>query len=262
MERHQTAGPEVHLDLLSVLPEEDWKLYRPILIELHERNLRFALAGGLVASLYGGHGRFTKDLDLFILPDDRDAIVEVAKQYGFGDLYERAPYRRDWIYRGVYGDSDIILDIIWGMANWRAQVDEVWFERSAVIEVDGVKVPLVSREELIWAKFFVMHRDRCDWPDVLNTLNLQAATLDWEHLLERIGPDWRLFSGLMCVFRWLGPSAAETVPEWVWQRLSLDAIRESDPGPGGPQRANLVDTYHDWFGPNNCQRPNPSEPRP
>lgn len=247
MPQIHVAGPPVHLQLLDILPREAWELYKPVLADLNAHGYPYALGGGLLGSLYGAHARFTKDLDIFVRPEDAEAIAALVKSHGFADLFEKSPYRRDWIYRGIKGET--IFDVIFGMANWRAQVDDAWFERGAVIEVDGVSLPLLSREEFIWAKFYVLHRDRSDWPDVLNILCMQGPPLDWAHLLGRIGDDWMFFAGLMCVFRWLCPERVGDVPDWVWDRLKLRGIRDTDPGPGGKPRAELMDTYHDWFGP-------------
>lgn len=239
------TSPVVHLQLLDILPLREWHIYRPVLQDLNDRQLRYAVGGGLVVSLYGGHARNSKDLDIFIDPRDSEAVVDALLDHGFADLYERQRYRRDWIYRGIR--EDVILDVIWSMANRRADVSWDWFDHVQTTEVDGVPLPLMAPAELIWAKLYVMHR--CDWPDVLNILNLQAATLDWDRLLRRIGDDWPLLAGVMCVFRWICPNASQQVPQAVWQQLHLADLANAPITGTDAQRAGLLDSYRDWFGP-------------
>ena len=50
-------------------------------------------------------------------------------------LYEKLPYDRHWIYRGYKGES--IVDVMWGMPNRRAVVDDEWLTRGPEIEVHG-----------------------------------------------------------------------------------------------------------------------------
>lgn len=238
----------IHIDLLQILPEKDWQANKPVLEELNRRQIQYAVGGGLVVIMYGGHARTTKDLDLFIDPRDSEAVIDVLIEHGFEDLYGRQRYRRDWIYRGIKGDN-VILDVIWSMANRRADVSWDWFKHVTHIDVDGIRVPLMAPEELVWAKMYVMHRDRCDWPDLLNLLNTQAATLDWDRLLAHVRDDWMLLAALLTVFRWLCPKASETVPPEVLDRLGLvDTWTRPVEGDEG-SRAHLLDSYRDWFGP-------------
>ena len=46
---------------------------------------------------------------------------------------------------------------------------------------------MIAPEELLWQKLYILQRDRCDWPDVLNLIYALGPLLDWEHLLEPPG---------------------------------------------------------------------------
>jgi hypothetical protein len=237
----------IHIDMLQILPEKDWAANKPVLEELNKRQISYAVGGGLVVIMYGGHARATKDMDLFIDPRDSEAVIDVLIEHGFEDLYARQRYRRDWIYRGIKGD--VILDVIWSMANRRADVSWDWFNHVTWIDVDGVRVPLMAPEELVWAKMYVMHRDRCDWPDLLNLLNAHVPSLNWERLLSLVGEDWMLLASLLIVFRWLCPKASEGIPREVLEKLDLaDTWARPVEGDEGA-RAHLLDSYRDWFGP-------------
>jgi len=119
-------------------PPEQWSVYREVIREAHHRNLRFAVGGGLAAMTYAGQWRNTKDIDLYVLPRDRGQMIALVTDLGLDDFYETQPYDRQWIYRSYKNDT--IVDIMWAMANQRAQVDEAWLNGPEVEAGDYVLV--------------------------------------------------------------------------------------------------------------------------
>ena len=111
----------------SLIAPEHWRAYKCVLDCAIRENMPFALGGGLSVGIYTGKARYTKDLDLYILPEDRDRVMNMTTSCGFMDYYETKPYDRNWIYRAHTGE--IIVDSIWAMANRRAQVDRAWIDR-------------------------------------------------------------------------------------------------------------------------------------
>jgi hypothetical protein len=135
------------------------------------------------------------------------------------------------------------------MANMRTEVDEQWLTRGRRYISGDIPFRVLPVEELIWSKLYVMQRERCDWPDILNILYATAGTLDWKHLLISIGDDAPLLKGVLSVFSWMCPQAAEAIPESV--RLQLD-LTSDDLAPQTSvdcRRVGLLDT-RPWFGPN------------
>lgn len=215
------------------------------------RGLRFALGGGLAFAEYSGHVRNMKDLDLFILPEDREAMVEAFTEAGFTDYFSEKPYDQSWIYRGV--QNGIIVDMIWTFPSHRMDVDDQWLTRGKIVDVHGMKLRLLPIEELIWSKIYVFQRDRCDWPDVLNILVLQCADLDWQYLIDRMGTDSQLLGSLLSLFRWLCPRSAKDVPDWVWDQLGLLRLDISSGCEADGARAHMLDT-REWFGPKDIEK--------
>ena len=247
MLQRRSPQPAVDWNWSSLVADQEWQLYRPVLEAIQERSLPYMIAGGLAFSLYARRWRRTKDMDLLVLAHDRQQFIDLLRELGFEDYYAHQPYKRSWIYRAFR--EGVIVDVIWKMANDRADVDETWFAHAPVVSMRGLNVRVVSPEELIWAKMYVMHHDRCDWPDVLNILHMQADRIDWEHLLDRLGEDRLLLVGLLAVFRWLCPDRWGNVPEWVKQELGLAQLPVERSRISDQQRATLLDSYHDWFGP-------------
>lgn len=201
----------------SDVPDEEWSVYDRVFAALGRERIPFAIGGGRAKQCYSGVLRQTKDLDIYVLPSDRDVAIRATVSAGMADYYDRKPYDRKWIYRSC--QDDFIVDIIWAMANQRAQVDQVWIYNGPHVEARGKCFRLVPPEELIWAAIYILQRDRSDWPDALNLLAATAETLDWDHLLGRVAGDAPLLGALVDVFQWLSPADARHVPSSVHQRL-------------------------------------------
>ena len=194
-------------------------------------------------STYIRRWRETKDIDFYVLPEDRDEMIEILNNAGFNDYYNQLPYDRRWIYRSIR--DGLIVDVIWAMANRRAFVDKTWFKRAKPARVRDERLLILPAEELIWAKLYVLQGDRCDWPDVINVLHATASTLDWDHLLERLENDVALFRSALVLFDWVSPRRAAEIPARTRKRLGL-----SKPAPATAaeekRRRNLLDS-RDWF---------------
>ncbi len=220
--------------------DEDWSVYEPVLNRAERSGMRFALGGAFALAAYTNHLRNTKDLDIYVLPSDRERMIAIVGQCGLEDYFPRAAYDRNWIYRS-YCRSQIV-DVIWAMPNRRSSVDEQWLTRGPLLEIRGYALRAIPIEELFWAKMYVMQRDRCDWPDVLNLLYHSGPKIDWKHLLARIGDDFPLLRALLMIFRWLCAERVELLPAWLWDEVGKEPAAVA---PGS--RSHLLDT-RPWFG--------------
>jgi hypothetical protein len=225
----------------ALMPEDEWLHYGRVLQAVQECDLPFAVGGGFAFSNYAGKWRDTKDLDLYTLPALRNRFVGLLSAHGFQDYHDTAPYDRAWIYRSCR--DGLIVDVIWRMANYYAEVDEAWLTSGPKLLLRGLLLPLIPPEELVWAKLFVVQRDRCDWPDILNILENSGHRLDWERLIQRVGPAAPLLGSVLSVYRWLRPQRAARLPQWIWSRVGLSPNFPVDGG-----RPELLDR-RDWFGP-------------
>lgn len=221
--------------------DEDWAVYQPVLSRTEREGVLFALGGAFALAAYTGHLRNTKDLDVYVLPEDRDRMIAIVETCGMKDYYPRVAYDRSWIHRSI-GEGQQIIDIIWSMPNRRSVVDEQWLTRGPLVELRQHMLRVIPIEELLWAKMYVIQRERCDWPDVWNLLFHSGSRIDWNHLFERIGSDLPLLKAILTIFRWLCPDRAEMVPSWVWEKL-----RDEESGPESGSRPFLLDT-RPWFG--------------
>jgi hypothetical protein len=224
---------------------EEWELYRAVLASARQRRIPFAIGGALAALTYAGGWRNTKDLDLYLRQADCPALQRILSEQGFTDYYDVLAYDRRWIYRAHRGD--IIIDVIWAMANQRTQVDETWLQGPDV-RVGSETVRLLAPEDSLWSKLYIIQKDRCDWTDCLNILYGVGPSMDWNRLIRNIGPDTALLAGLVSVFSWITPSRARELPAFVWERLQLRMPDEDPDEETMRRRVNFLDTRR-WFFP-------------
>jgi hypothetical protein len=236
--------PVYEIDWGNLIAPEHWRTYSCVLEQVIREKVPFVLGGGLSIGVYTDKPRYTKDLDLYILPEHRDRVVDVTTHCGMRDYYDTKPYHRNWIYRAH--TDDVIVDSIWAMANGRAEVDRKWLERGPVIQMFDREFRVIPPEELIWSKLYVMQRDRCDWPDILNLICATGPSLDWNHLIHRVGEDLPLVKALMSIFAWISPDRASELPVWIWRKLEVTPPGSAADPDGRPRRPDLLDT-RPWF---------------
>lgn len=237
--------PPIHdVDWDSLIPSEQWAVYRCVIDRASGEGLELALGGGLAVGLYTGMPRNTKDLDIYIKPADRERAIRIMTDCGLADYFDKKPYDREWIYRGVQDDT--IVDAIWAMANKRTTVDDIWLTDGSLIQMFDRQIRVMPVEELIWSKLYVMQRDRCDWPDIINLICASGPHLDWGHLVKRVAEDLPLLKSVLMVVSWVSPGQALSIPRRIWESFGLPLPKiERDPE-GRPPRPDLLDTRA-WF---------------
>jgi hypothetical protein len=230
-------------DWTAELRDPAWNIYEAVIDAAEAAGVPFAVGGAFGLATYTNVWRDTKDLDLFVLPRDRRRMISLVTRAGLTDYYEQLPYDRRWIYRATA--DGVIVDTIWAMANRRARVDEWWLSGPEVL-MRGRTVKVVPAEAMLWDKLYIMQRERCDWPDIMNLLYTQGVTLEWRTIFDRIGGDVPLLTGALSVFRWLSPGVSRRFPQWLWKAVQLPL-----PGPERPravvrEHVTLLDS-RPWF---------------
>lgn len=237
---HRHKAP--HDEWTHQIPDGEWAIYERAIGALRKTRRPFLLAGAFSLAAYTGRWRNTKDIDFYVLPEDRQAHIEALTRAGFDDYYEKLPYVRHWIYRSAR--EDCIVDIIWAMANQRAQVDEQWFERATEVTMHGETLLVVPAEELLWCKLYVLQKDRCDWPDVFNLVHAMQGELDWDHLVKRLEEDLPLLLGMLNVQCWLCPGTDLRLPQTL--RAALPHCAQLRGSAEDKCRIDWLDT-RPWF---------------
>jgi hypothetical protein len=189
------------------------RFYRRVLTVLRSAGVPFLVGGTYAFTYYAGIARHTKDIDLFLRPEDCDAALGALDADGFGT---QKPYPH-WLAKAHYGED--FVDLIYRSGNGLSAVDDGWFERASPGEVLGAPVLLCPPEEVLWTKAFIMERERYDGADVAHLLLAAAPRLDWRLLLYRFGEDWRVLLSHLVLFGYVFPSERNRIPREVMQVL-------------------------------------------
>jgi len=227
----------------EAISTSEWATYRAAMQAVRAAQLPFLLGGGFALATFIGHWRDTKDIDFYIMPEAREKTIAALTRAGFADYYAQRRYDRKWIYRSVR--DNVIVDIIWSMANQRAQVDDLWFKRAGSVVVRGEKLGVLPMEEFTWCKLYIVQRDHCDWTDIFNLFHFCGQRLDWAHLIWRLREDIPLLKGALTVYSWLCPGKARELPSTLWRRLRLDPPSSTEP-PIRRDRVRFLDSRA-WF---------------
>jgi hypothetical protein len=195
---------------------------------LSRARVPFLVGGAYAFASYTGIVRHTKDFDLFLKRSDVAPALRVLEDAG---ARTETPFPH-WLAKAHFGD-DLLVDLIHGSGNGVAVVDDLWFAHAPESEVLGRRVLLCPPEEMIWSKAFVQERERYDGADVMHLLRARAATLDWDRLLSRFGPHWRVLLSYLVLFGFVYPEERARVPAPVMDGLLARLREESAPGSDG-----------------------------
>jgi len=215
----------------------EWKIYDAVMKAALAERIPFALGGAFALATYTGNWRNTKDLDLYVLPQYREHMKDLVTRLGLVDYFDQREYDRSWIYRATA--DGVIVDTIWAMANGRAQVDE-WWMSGPEIEIHSYRIKVIPAEVMLWDKLYIVQRERCDWPDVMNLLYATGPRLDWDRILRRLDGDVDLLTAALSVFRWISPAIARQLPQKVWDTAGLLP-------PGGRHLPDIDQQHAAWL---------------
>jgi len=68
-------------------------------------------------------------------------------------------------------------------------------------------------------KGYIMERERFDGADIAHILRCCAAEIDWEHLVRRFGPDWRVLLSHLILFGYIYPGERARIPAAIMEDL-------------------------------------------
>ncbi len=110
------------------------------------RKVRFLIVGGHAVSFHG-YPRFTHDVDVVVIPDDRnvEALQAALADFGFGSVdLQAADFLKPTTV--VLGRPPAQIDIMTFIKG--VDLGEAWARREAG-ELDGIEVAFISRQDLI-----------------------------------------------------------------------------------------------------------------
>src|SRR5436190_7150316 len=203
--------------------------HRRSVVALQDADIPFLIGGAYVVEAYAGVSRKTKDFDLYLRPQHVDLALNALKRAG----YKTKKTYPHWLAKA--GRDRDHVDLIFRAGNGLCEVDDSWFERAHGHEFLGSEVKLCAPEEMIWIKAYIMERERFDGADIAHILQSCAEKLDWEHLVRRFGPDWRVLLSHLVLFGYIYPSEQARIPTAIMGNLIGQLQRDAAPS-GGDKR--------------------------
>ncbi len=202
----------------KALDPETETFYRNVLQKMSATGIPFLVGGAYAFAGYTGIVRHTKDLDLFLSPQDCQRALDHLAQAG----YRVEMTDPIWLAKIFFRDA--FVDFIFRSGNGISEVDAGWFDHAKSANLFDVPVRLCSPEETIWSKAFIMERDRYDGADVAHYLLVWGEQMDWERLLHRFGEHWRVLLSHLVLFGFIYPERRSLIPRELMERL-LDRLR-------------------------------------
>lgn len=173
----------------------------------------FMIGGAYALRQYAGVYRDTKDLDVFCVPGDHLRLLAALSDAG----YRAESTDARWLAKAFKDDH--YIDLIFSSANGTAPVDESWFENAKVCNLFDIEVKIIPAEELIWSKSTVQSRERYDGADINHMIRCMGRELDWQRLLQRMGPNWEVLLQHLISFGFVYPSERDAVPREILDEL-------------------------------------------
>ena len=156
---------------------------------LNASGVPYLVGGAYAFARYTGIERHTKDLDLFVRPEDARRALTVLAEAG----YQTDMTFPHWLGKAFHGEA--FIDVIFSAGNNVARVDDRWFEHASRDEVLGVQVLLIPPEEMVWSKGYIMERERFD-------------------------AHWQVLLAHLVLFDFVYPGERRRIPAWVTARLT------------------------------------------
>lgn len=143
--------------------------FKELLESLNKHKVKYLLIGGYAVGIHG-YSRATEDIDFFVSrhEDNAERIVAALTEFGLGgpeltiDIFTR---ENSLVIMGV---APFAVDIL----NYLKEIDfNSAFERRKIVTCEGVKVNVISFDDLIKNKLAVgRHKDLSD-VEYLNRIN-------------------------------------------------------------------------------------------
>jgi hypothetical protein len=195
------------------IPDAERAVYKRALEALNAAAVPYVVAGAYAIYEHTGIYRKTKDLDLFFEPARLVDAARALRGAGFVTRLED-PH---WLAKATFGES--FVDLIYGMGNGVAFIDEGWIRHSRPGILAACPVRIAPAEELMWHRLFISERHRHDMSDIVHLILGYGESLDWPRLVDRVGENWPLLLSQLLMFNYVYPGYRTNVPSWVPERL-------------------------------------------
>jgi hypothetical protein len=189
-------------------------VYRLAIQVLNENEIIYAVGAAFARHAYTSIWRYTKDLDIFLLPQQLKKAMQALQAAGFEtevvDGHWLAKARRDGYF----------VDLIFGTGHGQIPVDEDSFQGSSEGEILGIQTRLIPVEEMIASAAYIAGRNRFDGGDIVHLIRSTRGKLDWQRILNRIGENrGELLLWYLIMFDFIYPGHSDYLPKELMVEL-------------------------------------------
>lgn len=166
------------------------KVLEKITVLFENENIRWAIFAGLGANAYGSNREVT-DIDIIFLEEDTKKVEKIVNLLGG----EKMIYYDDEIFECLNTMLNIFEKEVDISTNLKITIDnkkyffmpdKEMFEKSRKLFIDGVKVPVLSPEDIIIFKAITQRGQEQGKFDVFDVKNiLEKQEIDFDYLYKR-----------------------------------------------------------------------------
>jgi hypothetical protein len=172
--------------------------------------MSYAVAGAFAVFQHSGICRDTKDLDIFLTPENASLALPYLREEGF----ECEVCDPVWLFK-AHRDS-FFVDLITGMSNAAIVVEDSWIAHARPALVQEVQTRVLAAEELIASKLFIARRERFDGADIAHVIFGTHGKVDWQRILTLVGEHWEILLWALVLFRYVYPAQTDYVSTRLW----------------------------------------------
>jgi hypothetical protein len=200
-------------DRQARLPAEQSQVFREALEVLNKSGAQYAVGAAFARYVYTSIWRQTKDLDVFIKPEDLSTALEALGAAGFDTEIKD----KTWLAKAWKDGS--FLDLIFGTGHGQLPIDDRSFAGSVQRKVLGIETFLIPIEEMIASAAYVAGRNRFDGPEIAHLIRSVEGKLDWQRILDRLGENRELLLWHLILFDYVYPGHAKYLPQDLMAEL-------------------------------------------
>jgi hypothetical protein len=215
-EQNEKAQNETRQKRPRLTPEQS-QTYREALRVLNKTGIKYAVGAAFARYVYTNIWRQTKDLDVFVRPDDLHTAMTALEEAGF----QTEVRERNWLAK-AWKDGHF-LDLIFGNGHGQLPIDDASFEGVREEKVLGVDTYLIPIEEMIASAAYIAGRNRFDGPEVAHLIRSVKGKLDWQRILNRMGDNRELLLWHLILFDFVYPGHSNYLPTDLMTELFEEA---------------------------------------
>jgi hypothetical protein len=133
-----------------------------------------------------------------------------------------------WIGKVWQGEN--FFDVIFNISSASIPITDEWFQEVYEAEVYGTTVRVTPPTQFILSKLFLQTRYRYDAADIVHTILIKHAEIDWHWLLSSMELYWEVLLINILNFRFVYPTERDLIPRWIYVEL-LERLKAQDDMP-------------------------------